>query len=667
MTTTAALLPSARLRLPSTTSRLPAASAASPSARSTRAAPVSLTAHPTDAGTADTFTYSWSVTKGGQAFALPNGAVTNASTFSFVPTDNGNYVVTVRITDDDGAHVDVATNAITVDNVNPTATISGEPEATIDEGDSVTLTAHPADDGSADTFTYSWSVTKDNAPYALPGNPATNAATFTFIADDQGTYQATCIVSDDDGGSVSVDSATIDVRNVAPTIHITGVPQTADEGDTISLGSTVTDPGVHDTFLGYNWMVFKDGQEFSLPQFTDTSSDTFSFVPTDNGTYVVVLQAEDSDGAQSTVNSSNIAVANVNPTAVVSGEPVGAINEGAAVHLTATPSDAGSADTFTYSWSVKKDNVAYTLPNGTNTTGANFTFTPRDNGTYIATIVIHDDDGGSVTVSSQTVTANNVNPTATITGEPVGTIHEGASVTVTAHPSDAGVDDTFTYSWSVTKGGQAFALPNGTTTNAAALTFTPTDEGNYVATCVVSDDDGGSVTVNSVAIVADNVAPTGNITGTPNSSPEGTSITVTAHGSDAGAADVLSYSWAVTKGGQAFALPNGTVTNAAAFTFTPDRQRQLCRHGDDQRRRRRLRRCAHCRNHGHQRGTDRDDHRRAGHGDRRRHGRQSRQHFQRCRRARYAELCVERDQERQRIHAAQRNRHQHLDLRVHAQ
>ena len=277
-------------------------------------------------------------------------------------------------------------------------------------------------------------------------DPSLSSDSHTYADNGNYSVSVTAVAADGDSGT---ETLALQVNNVAPTVGITACPTTrAPEGTALSFGSSVSDPGVNDTFT-YGWTVYKNGVHFILPNGTNISSSNFTFTPTDNGSYVVRLTVEDNDGGSTTENSSAITVTNVNPTAVVSGEPVGSINEGDTVNLAATPSDAGSADTFTYSWSVTKNGGAYALPNGTNTTSSNFTFTPNDNGSYVATVVVHDDDGGSATVSSQTITAVNVNPTATITGEPVATIDEGSSVTLTAHPADDGSADTFTYAWSV--------------------------------------------------------------------------------------------------------------------------------------------------------------------------------------------------------------------------
>ena len=45
-----------------------------------------------------------------------------------------------------------------------------------------------------------------------------------------------------------------------------------------------------------------------------------------------------------------------------------------------------------------------------------FTFTPDDNGTYVAKVTITDDDGASVDLHTADITVTNVNPSGTITG-----------------------------------------------------------------------------------------------------------------------------------------------------------------------------------------------------------------------------------------------------------
>ena len=175
-------------------------------------------------------------------------------------------------------------------------------------------------------------------------------------------------------------------------------------------------------------------------------------------------------------------------------------------------------------------------------------------------MTVSDEDGGSTSVS-QTISVANLAPSPTIVGISEPQV-EGTAITVTGTSSDpAGVLDTLSYSWTILKGGAAFASGSG-----ATFAFTPNDNANYEIGLTVSDEDGGSTSVSQTISVA-NVAvtsPTIVSIGTPR--VEGTAITVTGTASDpAGARDTLSYAWTVLKGGAAFANGSGTT-----FIFTPN-------------------------------------------------------------------------------------------------
>src|SRR5205085_12357850 len=130
--------------------------------------------------------------------------------------------------------------------------------------------------------------------------------------------------------------------------------------------------------------------------------------------------------------TASFTVTNANPTGEISGAPGSSIAEGTAVDLTLEPADAGARDTLTYAWSVKKDNVVFTLPDNVSTTGTSFSFTPPDNGSYVATVRITDDDNGFVDVSTNAITVTNANPTADISGAPESSIAEGTAVNLSA-------------------------------------------------------------------------------------------------------------------------------------------------------------------------------------------------------------------------------------------
>ena len=75
--------------------------------------------------------------------------------------------------------------------------------------------------------------------------------------------------------------------------------------------------------------------------------------------------------------------------------------EGETVSLSATFVDPG-ADTRTFLWQVSSDN-GQVLPNGA---ANSYSFTPRDDGTYIVTLTVSDDDGGVASTAVLVIVLN---------------------------------------------------------------------------------------------------------------------------------------------------------------------------------------------------------------------------------------------------------------------
>src|SRR5206468_1952115 len=141
---------------------------------------------------------------------------------------------------------------VTVNNVAPTANAGAD--QTVNEGDTVNLAGTFTDPGSADTWTYNWHVVSSNGQVVADGN----AHNFSFTPNDNGTYTATFTVTDNTALFRS-SSVVVTVNNVAPTANA-GAAQTVNEGDTVNLAGTFTDPGSADTWT-FGWhVVSSNGQ-----------------------------------------------------------------------------------------------------------------------------------------------------------------------------------------------------------------------------------------------------------------------------------------------------------------------------------------------------------------------------------------------------------------------
>src|SRR5262249_52122849 len=223
--------------------------------------------------------------------------VTNASSFTFTPDDEGSYGVGVTVADNHGLHTTLNQPIVGV-NVAPTAAVSGGPSGGVGaQGSPITLTgtaSSPSPASNAAPFLFAWSVTQDGAPYTLPSGTVTNAPGFTFTPDDGGTYAISLTVTDEDGITSSPATTTVAVSDAAPSATITGLPSggTSPEGTTLTLGGTVVDTSASDTLAGFvkTWTLARNGQVFAVAHAAG-----IVFTPIDPGTYSITFAATNED------------------------------------------------------------------------------------------------------------------------------------------------------------------------------------------------------------------------------------------------------------------------------------------------------------------------------------------------------------------------------------
>jgi hypothetical protein len=277
---------------------------------------------------------------------------------------------------------------------------------------------------------------------------------------------------------------TAGATNQPPTVSANSSAVTATEGSAASNTGTYSDP---------------DGDAVSLTASvgsvakTGTSSGSWSWsapAPDEAPAQAVTITANDAHGATATASFS-FAVSKVPPTVNVTAAPASA-PEGTAVTLTgsaSSPSAADNAAGFTYSWTVSKNGNPFASG-----AGASVSFTPDDEGTFVATLTAAD-DGGVAGSASVTISGTNVAPSASITSVTHDTlvIVPDQPVTFTGGFTDPGTLDshTSTLDW-------GDGTPADTYTFAAGATSETSDThayaaaGTYTITYTVADDDGGS-------------------------------------------------------------------------------------------------------------------------------------------------------------------------------
>ncbi len=352
--------------------------------------------------------------------------------------------------------------------------------------------------------------------------------------------------------------------HVNPTVTVNG-PTTGTVGRAVGLTSIVSDPTTGLT-LSYAWSLTQSGNaSFTLPAGT-TSQPALSFTPPAIGSYVIQLTVTDSDGGSGQSAPFVLTVTAASPAVLIQGAPSVSM-AGAAIALTNSVQDPVGAAISSYAWSVSRNGQPFTLPAGTVTNAAGFTFTPPIGGQYAVSLVVTDAVGG-VGSASTAFEVNDVNLSTSIVGNPPKA-PAGQPITLASTVDGTGITGTLSYTWTVIKDGNPFST---TTDTRGTFVFTPDTPATYSVSLTVSDSLGHTASATAVSIPVFGLttpnAPAVTITNTPISAIERTPLTLDSLVSEPSGVTTTSYSWSVTLNGQPFSLQPGTTTGSS-LTFTP--------------------------------------------------------------------------------------------------
>ena len=315
--------------------------------------PVPLNGSVTDAGANDSHSWAWEyVGSNIDPSASCQFNDPEAEDPTITCTDNGTVQLTLTVTDDDGgSDTDQAT--LTLANVDPVATAGGPYSG--NEGAANQLTGTASDAGSNDVLSRLWTyapVSGVDAGATCSFLPGPTALSPTISCTDDGTFEVTLTVSDDDGGSDAAD-ATVTLANVNP-VATAGGPYSGNEGAAVGTTGTESDAGTNDG-LGRQW-------SYAPVSGVDPGA-TCAFIPgpsvlspsvscTDDGVYQLTLTVTDDDGGSGSSDAA-LTIANVAPVIAApltrldgSALPATLIVAGT-LDLRATFGDAGSNDSHT--------------------------------------------------------------------------------------------------------------------------------------------------------------------------------------------------------------------------------------------------------------------------------------------------------------------------------
>ena len=498
---------------------------------------ITFTANPTNGGPAPT--YQWQINgvnvAGATGTTFTSTTLTNNDVVSVQMISNDPCVTTTTVSST-GSTISV-TGTVT-----PSVAITGAPTGSICSGSSITFTAVPTNGGT--TPTYQWQINGIN----VSGATSSTFTSTTLANSDVVTVILTSSEACATTPSATSAGSTITVSgSVTPSVAISGAPAaTICAGSSVTFTANPTNGGATPT---YQWQI--NGVNVS-----GATGTTFTTTALANNDIVTVIMTSNDPCASTptaTSSGSTITVGGVvTPSVAVTGAPTGSICTGTSVTFTANPTNGGT--TPTYQWQINGVNV----PGATNST---FTSTTLSNNDIVTVIMTSNDPCAATATGTSTgitiTVGGSVTPTVTITGNPVGSICSGTSVTFTANPTNGGTAPT--YQWQI----------NGTNVaGATGSTFSSTTlSNNDVVTVIMTSSDPCAATPtatsagSNVTVVA-TVTPSVTVTGAPTTVIcGGTSVTFTANPTNGGTAPT--YQWQIN----GVNVPGATGVNFTSTTL----------------------------------------------------------------------------------------------------
>jgi PKD repeat protein len=228
-----------------------------------------------------------------------NDADATGQTPANVYGDNGNYTVTLKVTDISGLW-DTDTCIVTVLNVPPTADANGPYQGF--EGTPIHFDGNHTDPGANDTHTYEWDFNFDGTTFTpdVTGNPSQK----TWYDDYTGSIALR--VTDDDGGW-DLDVTTVTIVNVPP-IANAGDDKEGFEVSTFTFNGSFYDPGSNDTHE-FEWDFDYDGISFDV----EATGQSVTYIFVDDFDGEIALRVTDDDGGVG-IDTARVLVKNVPPT-----------------------------------------------------------------------------------------------------------------------------------------------------------------------------------------------------------------------------------------------------------------------------------------------------------------------------------------------------------------
>lgn len=343
----------------------------------------------------------------------------------------------------------------------------------------VLLNGSSSYDQDNDPLSFTWSVLE--APL---NSQATliNAGSFnpTFTADLPGDYVIVLIVNDQVIDSLQ-DTVMISAteNNIAP-IANAGPDQNVLTNSTVILDGNDSSDANQDP-LTFLWTISSSPLNSNIT-LSNTDEPSTSFIPDEDGSYVLSLQVN--DGQTQSLADEVVIVSATNNTAPIANAGADQnVLTGVQVTLDGTMSSDADLDTLTYQWS------SVSSPSGSsssisNSSSVSATIITDIDGIYEFQLSVS--DGELVHSDNILVTSTSLNTAPIANAGPDQQVTTGSLVTLDGSSSRDDDNDPLTFTWQlVSTPNSSSAVLNSTT--ATSPTFTADEDGTYLVQLRVSD------------------------------------------------------------------------------------------------------------------------------------------------------------------------------------
>ncbi len=442
---------------------------------------------------------------------------------------DGDYDLRAITTDAAGNSFTSALITVTVDNTDPTLSVSAPNPVNLSTPDPASITATASDTGTGIAF-LNFEQCSETSPTCVSdtwtplGVDTTAPYGVSWPIPSDGT-RLLRVRAEDEAGLETAELVLVTVDRTRPAGSLTAPASGADlRGASVGLTATASDaaPGTVNTVTFQRSPagagIWSDVAVDSSAPYT-AGFDTTAVA---DGLYDLRVFTTDTAGnAESTPATIQVRVDNTDPTGTITA-PVNAADLRGTVALTSNSADSGSGVATV---------VFQRSPAGAGTwtnQAASWNTTLQADGLYDLRVVTTDNAGNAFSSAPITVRVDNTAPTGAVTA-PAGGSNVRGTITLASNSADAG-------SGVATTQFQRSPAGAGTWTNeAASWNTTLQADGLYDLRVVTTDNAGNAFTSGVVTVRVDNTAPTGSITAPANGAEIGVSpVALTSNSADAG-------------------------------------------------------------------------------------------------------------------------------------